>query len=258
MNKWLRIILSWIIISILISPALAELIKSEEQVEMSDKKAKSSDIKSKEMEEKSDLIPLDKIKMYAKYVMFHHAIGIDPSSEFMAWRGADIGDPRLIYDINGEPLIYDVPVVKEGKVVGIIEIWAHKTKGVPIVRLIITPAPPEFYDDHIQKVRERAEGIALESAPQESKISSNLICYRYPRMGIMSVVKVDGKIVKKIIVDVGTLEIVPEEKVKPYPEPKEKDIAKRLEMWKTVDDSITNGIKSYETEDFKKWWYEKK
>ena len=76
-----------------------------------------------------DLNPITKVKLYATYELNYFAAN---TPEFEGWETATIGEPVLIYDSTGDPVLYDVPIVESGESKGIIKIWAKKSMGVPI------------------------------------------------------------------------------------------------------------------------------
>ena len=50
---------------------------------------------------------------------------------FDSWKGATVGSVMLVRDATGDPVLYDVAIESSGRQVGLVQIWAKKSMGVP-------------------------------------------------------------------------------------------------------------------------------
>jgi hypothetical protein len=177
------------------------------------------------------MISVDKVKMYTAWTLqYFVATNI---TEFNKWEGATVGEPMLIYDTTGDPVLYDVPIVINGDIVGVIGVWAKKNMGVPIYSL--SSSPPEL-------TTTKAEEIALKRAEEEgAEVGSvKVVYYDFPKRAVEVTLEKDGKVVDVVLVDQATNEVISEDKIKPFSSKVDKKKAQHaLELWKEVDEQIT-------------------
>jgi Peptidase_C39 like family len=88
--------------------------------------------------------------------------------------------PVIIFDLNGEELFHDYPLVDEaGAVVGTVRAAANRVLGAPLIS--VSHAAPGWNPGSAQR-------MALESlhsiSPQAAVTSSRLVCYAYPKIGV--------------------------------------------------------------------------
>ncbi len=177
------------------------------------------------------MISVDKVNIYAAWTLqYFVATNI---TEFDKWEGATVEEPMLIYDTTGDPVLYDVPIVKNGDVVGVIGVWAKKNMGVPVYSL--SSSPPEL-------TTTKAEEIALKRAEEEEvEVGSvKVVYYDFPKRAVEVTLERDGKAIDKVFVDQATNEVISEDKIKPFSSKVDKKKAQHaLELWKEVDEQIT-------------------
>ena len=177
------------------------------------------------------MISVDKVNIYAAWTLqYFVATNI---TEFDKWEGATVEEPMLIYDTTGDPVLYDVPIVKDGDVVGVIGVWAKKNMGVPVYSL--SSSPPEL-------TTTKAEEIALKRAEEEEvEVGSvKVVYYDFPKRAVEVTLERDGKAIDKVFVDQATNEVISEDKIKPFSSKVDKKKAQHaLELWKEVDEQIT-------------------
>jgi len=124
------------------------------------------------------------------------------------WRGANLGRPVTVYDLNDEPLFYDFPVLSRGRErLGLIRASASRVIGVPVPSIHLGPA--------VLNVDETSRKAArlIRQKYKRKVVSTKLVCYAYPKLGIAVRWEKRGE-AQRTIVDVGDFSIVPEE-VKP-------------------------------------------
>jgi len=177
------------------------------------------------------MISVDKVKMYTAWTLqYFVATNI---TEYDKWEGATVGEPMLIYDTTGDPVLYDVPIVINGDVVGVIGVWAKKNMGVPIYSL--SSSPPEL-------TTTKAEEIALKRAEEEgAEVGSvKVVYYDFPKRAVEVTLEKDGKVIDMVLVDQATNEAISEDKIKPFSSKVDKKKTQHaLELWKEVDEQIT-------------------
>jgi len=180
-----------------------------------------------------DLKPITKVKLYATYELNYFAAN---TPEFVGWETATIGEPVLIYDSTGDPVLYDVPVVEGGESKGIIKIWAKKSMGIPIYLSsthIIEPS---------DEAKNALEKLASEKKAQIDLDSEKVIYYDFPKRALLVTSRQDGNIVGDVMVDLRTGEPIPVDKVKPFESMLDKEKMKcAMYLWKRVDEQITSG-----------------
>lgn len=122
------------------------------------------------------------------------------------WVGATIDpNPIVIYDINGKKLYYQFSVMKEEKKIGEILTAVNKVLGVSVQRI----GDPSVYD--LETVKKKAESLVKTKNQNLKIISSKIVCYSYPKMGIMITLENPKNNEKtRIIVDALDESIVPE------------------------------------------------
>lgn len=146
----------------------------------------------------------------ARHAATHMHMGILTNTPGMTkWRGANLGESTLIYDLNGLPLFYDFPVLSgQREQVGTIRASASRVLGVPI---------PTSYLGGARWNVSRAILWAHKYVESELKgrvINSQPVCYAYPKLGIAVNWEDPKDRVQRTIIDVGDYSVV-SEKVEP-------------------------------------------
>lgn len=146
------------------------------------------------------------LKHAASHAMTQLHLGVLTKAEGIAgWRGANLGQPIIIYDLNGEPLFYDFPVHNnERKQLGQIRTSASRINGVPVQSIQMGSFPV-----NLKEATYKAAEVV--SHRQKRKIiGTKLVCYAYPKLGIAVEWENKGES-HQTIVDIGDFSIVPDE-----------------------------------------------
>ena len=98
-----------------------------------------------------------------------------------AWGSASLRKrARTIYDINGRPLFLDYPIVRGRQVVGTVRAAASKVLGKPVISQIVGKPQWDYgkaVADLTPKVQREHPGWRIGPA--------RLVCYSYPKLGVM-------------------------------------------------------------------------
>ncbi|MFN8468754.1 MAG: hypothetical protein U0X20_24560 [Caldilineaceae bacterium] len=114
--------------------------------------------------------------------------------------------PVEIFDINGDVLFFDYSVVRSGEIVGTVRTAASRVIGTPVVAHIVGPNLWDF-DDAVEKLTPKVE----KAHPKWKIRSTRLVCYSYPKLGVMfDMTDATGKLAR-LIYDVADYTRVPEE-----------------------------------------------
>ena len=104
----------------------------------------------------------------------HSAIGLE------YWNNFQIeSEPLLINDLNGHLLFYEYVINNGKKPLGLIKAAASKIIGSTIPQIQVTP---RGWDPHLAV--EMAKKKAKEYLPKTKIISSEFVCYSYPKIGV--------------------------------------------------------------------------
>jgi hypothetical protein len=145
-------------------------------------------------------------KHAARHAAAHMHMSIFTNTPGMtAWRGANLGEPTLIYDLNDQTLFYDFPVLSsQREQVGTVRASASRVLGVP--------APTTYLGGprwHISRgilwahkyVEKELRGRIIDSKP---------VCYAYPKLGIAVNWEDKKGQAQRTIIDAGDYSVVPE------------------------------------------------
>jgi len=114
--------------------------------------------------------------------------------------------PLIIYDPNGLLLFYQYEITEDGKNIGQIRMAASKVLGSPVIMIQETPDSIN-YEDAITESEE-----ILKSAFKDLEYSEPvLVCYSYPRIGIMYEIANKADETEKVIIDATEMFIVSDE-----------------------------------------------
>lgn len=146
----------------------------------------------------------------ARHAAAHLHMGVFTNTPGMTeWWGANLGEPRLIHDLNGQPLFYDFPILSlNNEQLGLVRASANRVLGVPA---------PTVYMGGLRWHVGDATLWAREFVQREHKvkvIETQLVCYAYPKLGIAVSWEDRTGEIRRAIIDVGDRSVVPEE-VKP-------------------------------------------
>ena len=123
-----------------------------------------------------------------------------------AWqRGSIRRKPLEIYDINGKLLFLDYAIVRGTESVGTVRAAASKVLGTPVVAL---EAGPRTWD-YGTAVEKLTPGVTS-AHPRWKLLDTKLVCYSYPKLGVMFSMSDDNGKPQRLIFDVASLNPVPE------------------------------------------------
>ncbi|MBN1697333.1 MAG: hypothetical protein JW881_07450 [Spirochaetales bacterium] len=134
---------------------------------------------------------------------------INPGGEFSEWIEAKPGKAELMNDIDDNPVLYDVPVVKKGKAIGIVQVLADNTLENPLFRVYVSALLLEY--------RLQIEQAALALNLKMSGVRlyhPRIIYYDFPERAVAFDTGEKG--METVLVDITTREIVPENGIVPY------------------------------------------
>jgi hypothetical protein len=157
----------------------------------------------------STLIPIEELFEHAKIAATIQTVARTPGMEGWA-RSRLLKEPTKIYDINGELLFLDFPVrsaaIAEGDM-GYVRASASKEVGTSIISYELGPKSWDF-DAAVKKLKP----LFSRSFPKLKIVETKLVCYSYPKLGVMfSAVDASGASTRHIF-DVASLKPVPERK----------------------------------------------
>ncbi len=98
------------------------------------------------------------------------------------WRKAVIRKkPLTIYDLNGQVLFYDFTLTSANQQVGTVRVAASRVIGAPVVaRQVGRPERPDW-----REVAERLSARLLKKYPRWKVKDARLVCYSYPKLGVL-------------------------------------------------------------------------
>jgi hypothetical protein len=119
-------------------------------------------------------------------------------------------EPLEIYDLNGHLLFLDYPVNSKEEHLGTIRTAATKIIGNPVVSYEIG----KRYWDYESAAKKLTARVKKEY-PKLKVIGTRLICYSYPKLGVIFELADSAGKTKRLIYDVASLEIISEKESKP-------------------------------------------
>ncbi len=157
------------------------------------------------------------------------------------WRETTLGSPLVIYDLNDEQLFFNFPVFNyEGKQLGQVWTSASRINGAPVQSILLGDLPL-----NLKQVTYKAGEIVYQKYKRKI-LGTKLVCYAYPKLGI--VVEWDNKgESQKTIIDIGDFSIVPDSvehemrgpgAVSSYEKISEKAASEGIEKYKRYDEMI--------------------
>ncbi len=153
-------------------------------------------------------IPKEELFEHVKISASLVTLGCLPGTQ--AWQNAKILKlPIKIFDINGELLFQDYPIKteQEGRLVGHIRASVRKDLGSPIVAYELGDRYWSF-----NVAVEKLKPIFSRKFPKLQVKAIKLVCYSYPKLGVMfEAVDPSGAAIRQIY-DVASLNPVPEQK----------------------------------------------
>jgi hypothetical protein len=116
--------------------------------------------------------------------------------------------PTKIFDINGEILFYDYPVQETaGKVMGFVRANHRKFLGAPVVAYEVGPRRWDF-----KAAVDKLNPMFKQKFPKLKVKDVKLVCYSYPKIGVMFEAVDPTGAACRYIFDIASLAAVPEKK----------------------------------------------
>lgn len=144
-------------------------------------------------------------KLAKAHAAAHLQIGVKSNTPGMEqWYGSHLGRPQIIYDLNEQPLLYDFPVKsRSGKQLGQIRTAANKINKNAVLSTSFGGAEWDLRD-----ASNRAQEIVRSKFKGEI-LRTRLVCYAYPKLGIMVYWRKKSE-TERTIIDIGDYSVVPE------------------------------------------------
>ena len=129
--------------------------------------------------EDANLIPKDELLEHVYLsVLCSSAAGIPIIAD---WAKASVTKvPVNIFDINGKPLFYDYTIKKGAEVLGTVRACASKILGSPVISYEVGSRYWDF-EVAVKKLTPRVK----KEYPRLKIIGTKLVCYSYPKIGVM-------------------------------------------------------------------------
>jgi len=157
----------------------------------------------------SNVIGKEELLEHVLISAISHTASRLPGTEI--WNKAQISrEPTTIFDINGEPLFYDYPVVEGRTVLGHIRASASKILGAPVVA---SELGPRIWDQ--KTAVDRLTASFKQKFPGLTVKDTRLVCYSYPKLGIMFQATDRVGTLSRHIFDVADLSPIPEKRDRP-------------------------------------------
>jgi hypothetical protein len=161
---------------------LALLLATMVMVPMVNAEKSSSDVTESKNLIESNYIPIKTAQDHATITMLDM---IQSGALNENWVGAKLNpEPLIIYDLNGQKLFYLFPVEKKGERVGEIYAASSKVLGAPVVVIGSITDPKKIKSLELSEqtiVNKKYNGFQI--------ISSKLVCYDYPLIGLITTLK---------------------------------------------------------------------
>lgn len=160
----------------------------------------------------STIIPTEELLEHAKISATLRTVARTPGME--GWTGARLlKEPTKIYDINGELLFLDFPVrstKRQAGDVGYVRAGSRKELGAPVISYELGPKTWNY-----QAAVEKLTPQFKRKNPRLRITSTKLVCYSYPKLGVMfNAIDPRGAKTRHIF-DVASLNPVPEKTERP-------------------------------------------
>jgi hypothetical protein len=157
----------------------------------------------------SSVIPKEDLLEHVLISAISHIASRLPGTEI--WVKAQISREAItVFDINGEPLFYDYPVKEGPTVLGHIRASASKILGAPVVA---SELGPRKWDQ--KTAVEKLMASFKQKFPELTVKETKLVCYSYPKLGIMFQATDKTGALSRHIFDVADLSPIPEKRDRP-------------------------------------------
>ena len=123
-----------------------------------------------------------------------------------AWQRASVKrTPVKIYDLNGKLLFLDYSIARGGEVIGTVRAAASKVLGLPIFAHELGPRSWNF-NAAVEKLTPKVK----KEHPKWTLVDTKLICYSYPKLGVLFSLKDEAGKEQRLIFDIADLSLIPE------------------------------------------------
>ncbi len=131
--------------------------------------------------------------------------------QIMDWARTGIKkEPLKIFDINGKPLFYDYTVRRGDEIIGAVRAGASRILGSPVIAYEIRP---RYWDSGVA-VKKLTPRVKKEY-PRRKILGTKLVCYSYPKLGIMFEMIDERGRKSRAIFDVADLSPIQEKPTRP-------------------------------------------
>lgn len=194
---------------------------------------------SKALREEKHFVPRDELLEHATLSVLNAANAKIPG--IAEWSTCNvIKTPLTIYDVNGKRLFLDYTVKRAGKVFGTIRTGASKIMGLPVKSHELGERYWNF-NEAVTKLTPRVK----REYPRPKIRRTRLVCYSYPKLGVMF--EMDGKEGEpsRLIYDVADYTRIPEK-----PPESEAEGAYAWSFYDSIPENARKvGLKQYDTFD---------
>jgi len=159
--------------------------------------------------EGKNFIPRDQILEHVSLSVSRNAIARIPGIVDFAEANV-IKRPLKIYDINGKPLFFDYAIKRGAKTLGTVRAAASKILGSPVIAYEMGPRYWNF-KVAVKKLIPRVK----KKYPRGRIRRTRLVCYSYPKLGVMFEITDERGEPSRLIFDVADLSLIPEKPPKP-------------------------------------------
>jgi hypothetical protein len=152
------------------------------------------------------MLPLPHLAEHATLSILQNAAAGLP--ELKSWMEARVRKtPVSIWDINGQVLFHDWPVMRGSQALGYVRTAASAILGSPVVATELGPRPWS-YEDAVKKLLPKVRKELRGANPEH-----RLVCYSYPKLGVMF--EAPGETQRRVIYDVASFDRIPEKPERP-------------------------------------------
>lgn len=149
-----------------------------------------------------NLIPYKEIKENTNIQLNMEIFTKTPRTQ--EWLGSRPARPVAVYDLNGYPLFYDIPLRSpKNEEIGLIRTSANKLLGETVLSTYLGKAPWSW-----QEANKRVTEI-IEKKQRGKIIKLTPICYAYPKLGVKAEWALQGRSTETAIFDIADYSTVP-------------------------------------------------
>jgi len=127
----------------------------------------------------AQIISPEYARVVAESALLEFVLSGSPGVVSGSWEGSVIApDPVILYDMNGEPLFYHFDIITDDVPLGGMKIGASRVLPSSVMTIELTPP---YWDD--EEAEDMAQASLLSICPGCTIISSDPVCYSYPKIG---------------------------------------------------------------------------